>query len=835
MSTVLMSTFRSGGVRLLAAGLAIAISVGFVVTTLATMDSFQSSMRTQLAGEYAGVGAVVDVQSLDDEEVRRALGAVHDAEGAGAAEAHASSFMQLEVDGRTYSALARNLPAADLRAQELADGRWPANRYETAIDEATAQDLGLAVGDSLSPQVHEATGQEVRGPQLRVTGLYTGLGINALPGVLVQPEDLAELGEVSTSEIRIAVPDEVPVRSSDEGVAAFVGGDPEALKTSVSSALQEAGVDAPVLTQQEIVDKEIERFFGDAAMLAAIVLAFVVIALLVAALVIMNTFDVLIAQRTRQLALLRCLGSTSGQVRRLVLLEGALVGGLASLLGTAGGFGLGHVLAAVSGRVPGLAALDPPVLRWWIVVVGMALGLTVTLVSVSLPARKAMRTSPLMAMRPLEAVGPAPRARVWTTIIGTLFLAGGIAGMVYAVMAARMLIAVPTAAVTAIGLVILLRVAAAPMIAGLAGLVPDRWLPFRLAALNSRRHPGRTATTTIGMVIGVTTVTTMMVGASLAQGSISKEIDAQRPVDMFVMSDEPRPLDPVEVATVTGADGVVHAEAVPSTIARIGDDEVPVLGVDESVARASRSDDSVPAPGAAAVGDDLVDAVGGVGSTLTLSAGGRQVDVETTTDAPWPGAIVVPMETLLELDPGAGDMQIWAQVEDLSTAQLQTLASTISGDTGLHAEVGPAMERAMIDEIITTLLAIVLALLAVAILISVIGVANTLSLSVIERTRESSLLRALGLTRGQMRVMLACEAMQMTVVAAGIGIVAGSGFGAVGVGALLGEMEVPLSFSLPWFQLMLVVCAALLAGLLASILPARRAAKLSPSVGLTAG
>src|SRR5699024_5225272 len=118
------------------------------------------------------------------------------------------------------------------------------------------------------------------------------------------------------------------------------------------------------------------------------------------------------------------------------------------------------------------------------------------------------------------------------------------------------------------------------------------------------------------------------------------------------------------------------------------------------------------------------------GSSLTLAAGGGQVDVDATTSpgAAWPTAIVVSADTLRELDPDADVMQVWAQVEDLPSAGLQTLASTITGETGLQAEVGPAMERAMVDEIITTMLGIVLALLAVAIVISVIGVANTLSL-----------------------------------------------------------------------------------------------------------
>src|SRR5699024_12477600 len=115
------------------------------------------------------------------------------------------------------------------------------------------------------------------------------------------------------------------------------------------------------------------------------------------------------------------------------------------------------------------------------------------------------------------------------------------------------------------------------------------------------------------------------------------------------------------------------------------------------------------------------------------------------------------------------------------------------------------------------------------------GVAHWRSLSGIWRTRESSLLRALGLSRAQRRVMLACEAVQTTVVAAAVGIVAGTACGAVGIGALLGEMDVPLSFTVPWGQLALVVGAALLAGLVASILPARRAARLAPTVGLAAG
>src|SRR5699024_5763042 len=244
-------------------------------------------------------------------------------------------------------------------------------------------------------------------------------------------------------------------------------------------------------------------------------------------------------------------------------------------------------------------------------------------------------------------------------------------------------------------------------------------------------------------------VTTMMVGAALAQGSVTREIDTQRPVDMFVASEQQRSLDPAEIAAVTGAEGIVHAEAVPGTLAHLGDEEVLVLGIDETIARALRGDEPVPAAATAAVGLESTDAATAPGTPLTLTAAGRQVTVETTAaESPWPGSILVPMDTLVELAPDAGAVQIWAQVEELSSAQLQTLASTIAGDTGLQAEVGPAMERAMIEEIITTMLGIVLALLAVAIVISVIGVANTLSLSVIERTRESSLLRALGLTRG---------------------------------------------------------------------------------------
>src|SRR5699024_3172669 len=120
MRTVLLSTFRSGGARLLAAGIAIAISVGFVVTTLAAMDSFQSGMRSQLAGEYDRVGAVVDTSGLDDDEVHRALTAVQESGAAGAADPRSSAFLQLQTDGGRYSAQARNLPSPDLRAEELA-------------------------------------------------------------------------------------------------------------------------------------------------------------------------------------------------------------------------------------------------------------------------------------------------------------------------------------------------------------------------------------------------------------------------------------------------------------------------------------------------------------------------------------------------------------------------------------------------------------------------------------------------------------------------------------------------------------------------------------------
>src|SRR5699024_3137079 len=159
---------------------------------------------------------------------------------------------------------------------------------------------------------------------------------------------------------------------------------------------------------------------------------------------------------------------------------------------------------------------------------------------------KAMRTSPLMAMRPLEAVRPEPRARARTAVIAGLFLAVGIAGMVAAVLSHQLLLAIPSAALTVIGMVVVLRLLAAPMIAGLAGLVPGGWLPFRLAARTASKRPGRTGTTRIGMVSGVSIVSTMMVGAALAQGSISAEMDTQRPVDMFVTGEESQAIDPAD-------------------------------------------------------------------------------------------------------------------------------------------------------------------------------------------------------------------------------------------------------------------------------------------------
>jgi len=570
---------------------------------------------------------------------------------------------------------------------------------------------------------------------------------------------------------------------------------------------------------------------------------------------------VLVAQRTRTLALLRCVGADKGQLRRSVLFEAAVLGLLSSAVGLLAGVGLGQAALAVGGSMdlgvplPSTVHVTPAV-----VLVPLVVGVVVTLVAALSPARAATRVAPLEALRPADAPSAARGAgrvrlvlSILVSVIGFALLGGGVAlSTAGGEPSAGLLVGVAGGVLSFVG-VLVGAVFWLPRVVALAGrLVGLSGPTARLAAANTLRNPRRTAATSTALLIGVTLVGMMSTGAASARVTMDAELDSRYPVDVTVSTDLSS--DPTSVAAgdasvpavpgtladtvrdVTGVATVVESPATAATVAGDGIDDglaLTVRAVDPDAAASVLRSTELVAPlaaGTAVVPKDAADSWGITnGQTITLTGPDGPLDVTAAvTDLADTGLVVVP-DDLAALDADAPVTSLWVGLDDPSDAvDVVPDVQDAVADTEAPADVvGAAVERAGFQQVIDTALGIVVGLLAAAVVIALIGVANTLSLSVIERRRESATLRAIGLSKGQLRGMLAVEGLLIAVVGAVLGVLLGLVYGWAGAAAALGWAGTP-AIVVPWRDVLLMLVVAAVAGLVASVAPARTAARTSP-------
>jgi len=863
-------TLRGSAGRLSAAGLAIVLGTGFVTAVLLASSLMTRTVEAAVSASYAGSDVVVTGQSepLDDDD----LAAVRALPGAAGADGQRTGYVDLVGGGRTeFLAVAATPTVEALSTAEVARGALPTAPGQVALPQALAERLDLAVGDEALVRHGEpvaddpdAAWVEVEEP-VQVVGLLAG-GLDSAFG---------------DTGVAYAASEQVAQWSYDEGsyegllVVATGTTSPEALAEQVAQALSGSG--AEVLTAADRTAQTVEEFIGQANVLLWVVLAFAALALFVAAIVIANTFSVLVAQRTRQLALLRCVGATTRQVRASVLGEALVLGVVASVLGTLAGTGLANGAAAVLSRavdgVPVPSSVAPTLVS---VLVPVVAGVLATVLAALAPARAATRVAPLAALRPLEAPTLAARASRWRLALSLLLVLGGgalLAGGVALSLSGTdlgILAAIAGGMASFVG-VLVGAVFLVPRVVGALGRVAARvgGGPARVAAANAVRNPRRTASTTSALLIGVTLVTLMTVGAASASATLDGELREQWPVDIAVGEDSAGPID---VASLAGAgSGVLPEAALDPRVARAVDAvdgvervvpltsvratatataaggsavEVTVRGVEPADGRAvAVSPDALAplAPGVVVVPEGIAADLGATtGAELRVAlddAGTARTATFTAQVTPLPGsAVVVAAEDLARLAPQAPTTRLWASLDPGADAvdTVGAVQEAVGDVPDAAAPVyGAAIERAAYQQVIDTLLLVVVALLAVAVVIAVIGVANTLSLSVIERTRESALLRALGLTRGQLRGMLALEGALVAGVGGLLGVVLGTVYGWLGAASLLGSTAGGLAtLALPWERIGTVLLVAVLAGLLASVLPGRRAANTPPVAAL---
>lgn len=887
--------------RLTAAGIAVLIGTAFVAATLLAGSAISSISTNSITASFGQADLVArSAGNLTDEQ----LGQLRAVPGVAAVDPQVQAY-GVTIQHGDSSVSQTVIPTASntqLRSQVVSEGEFPAADGEIALPADSAERLGVDVGDTVTVQYYAWADASTATTDTDSTE-------DAASDIADAADDAAATTRDSgTSDLE---PDVVSVPAQDQVTVVGITDDPNSAWASVGGAAEATlhdtlvwsnatsadgepvladnytrwamialrdGADADtvradvlevmtaagqasgepggsgVYTRTEAAEQALGGGDGTGP-ITAVVLSFAAIALLVAGLVIANTFQVLVAQRTRTLALLRCVGAVRGQIRNSVLLEAAILGLISSVAGVLVGTGLVQLTLWVLGRAdlpfPVPATVD---LSAASVLVPLVVGVLVTVIAALTPARVATRVAPIAALRPADA--PALRSKAGTVrlVLSTLLVVGGAALLIGGVTLvstsgnlAGLALSLLGGALSFIGLLVSATFWMPKVVSGVGALIGRLGVSARLAAANTGRNPARTAATSTALLIGVTLVAMMSTGAVSARATLDHELDSRYPVDLEVGNS----------STVTSDGRTTYTELPAGTVDQIAQlaqvesvvglrsQDITLTGSTQTTAQAlvlSPSDATTlmrdPAMSAAvsdgtvAVPNLLADQAGvEQGDTATLTLDGRDVEVraEIVHSSDW--TILVTPATADRLGIATADSVAWARIADVNDSG--EVVQDIQ-DLFLNNAVpvsGAAVERANYQRAIDTVLAVVIGLLGVAVVIALVGVTNTLSLSVIERRRESATLRAVGLTRRQLRASLAIEGLLIAGVGAVVGILLGLLYGWAGVASVLSVIG-EVSLSVPWSDLGLVLGIALAAGVLASVIPARSAARTPPVAAL---
>ena len=851
MLRVTLAQMRRSVGRLAAAGIAIVIGTAFVAATLLAGNVITRTTYDAIAARFADADLIVGVDSRSGAELLTPgdADAVSELEGVDAVGPVQLSMQALTRGARTiYQAMVPTTADPRLMPLVVDEGELPTGTGQIALPADVADRFGVDVGGTISVDRLVLTEDDSWEPvveQLDVVGIVDDpYGAFAMMGgaAVVSADDYDSW---QAAEGVTPAYDELSVLLAD-------GADADAVADAIGTAVGDGRV---VETPDERAASTAASLTGGQDLMFMIfVLTFAAIALLVAGLVIANTFQVLVAQRTRMLALLRCVGADKGQIGRGVLAEAAILGVIASITGVVVGAALGQTALWVAHQQDLSVPLPTTIsLTWQIVVIPLIVGTLVTVAAALVPARVATRVAPLAALRPADAPttskGSAGRVRLVLSVLATVFgfamLGGGAAmGMFAGDPTIGLLLGVAGGALSFVGVAVG-AVYWLPRVAALAGrLVGSSGPTARLAAANTLRNPRRTAATSTALLIGVTLVAMMSTGAESARASLTTALDTRYPVDVWISSEQldenggTAALSPQVREAVGSVDGVGAVAEVTGIEAEAqGDFPMHVSSVDvQDAAAALRYPEGIErlAPGTVILPSGTANAVGvSDGETLTVTGPDGSAALEVAVTSLEIGdPLVTPQDMAALADHPVLD-RMWLALDEADAAgsvvpRIQDAVADIGESIGVS---GAAVERANFEQVIDTALGIVVGLLAVAVVIALIGVANTLSLSVIERRRESATLRAIGLTRGQLRGMLAIEGVLIAGVGAVLGIVLGLLYGWAGAAAALGVMGDVL-IVVPWRDVALVLAVAIVAGLVASVVPGRAAARTSPVAAL---
>lgn len=875
MLTVTMRMMRNNVRMLIPAGIAILIGTMFIASTLLFGNTLDYSLRRQVSAGYGGANYAV-MATDDGESVYGMTVGDLELEGIRALDGVRGVRPDITVgvefthgDSRTSGIAIADATPSSLMPIELSVGDWPQTDGEIVVPRAVADRLDVGVGDSIVVSYQgggDGIDMTVSGLSLDPGGAYSYYGGAAA----VDENTLARLSGAGDGGFSA-----LACRSMYLDIEAPDGSDDARVLAAVDELLPEH---FRVMSRSESEQKALEMLGGgqvDAT--TQFMLVFGVLALFVAALVIANTFQVLVAQRRRTLALLRVIGARKGQLYRSVVMEALLLGLFSSLVAVGLSIGLMQVLDASGLEFSGIrfvTVVTPDVL-----LIPVGFGVAVTVAASLGSARTATSVTPLAALQPLE-ISDSKRSGLPRMILSLLMIVMGAGATVFSVVDTWRG-AHGDSAVSVDRFTVVLLTAMGGVLVFFLGvlLCANRWVPWLLSGIgvlvsrigpastiavaNIRRNPRRVAATSTALLVGVALVATLGTGAATARRSLADELDANYSVDIQISGDG---IDRTVLDEVRDVDGIGKAELIPSYTAfwhngdsadgGRGDQEIRVYSLDSTVGHAVMNGDAADglSDGVMLVSDALAGngdgyavrdgAVMDLGFDVTYDDGGKAVGgrtVELTAKAaafqgmnvPYRVYGLVETSTLEAVGIEPDGYEVWARTDGTLTP-----ADVIDGvQTALESHPGVTVggsiaERVTWDGMVNMLLLVLVALLAVAVVIALIGVANTLSLSVIERTRESATLRAIGMTRRQLRCSLAMEALLISLASGVVGIVLGALFGWIGSYIVFSGSFGSVSFSVDWGMSAAILGVATVAALLASVAPARRAVRTPPVAAL---
>ncbi|MDL9935150.1 ABC transporter permease [Gordonia sp. ABSL1-1] len=714
----------------------------------------------------------------------------------------------------------------------IAGGRGPVNPGEIALNASAADEAGLKVGDTT--QVVSTAGNAPP-HTVKVVGL---IDLPSSTGGYVNVQfDQATANMVFSDGKHVAVVD----------MSAVPGVSPQELKQRVQAAL---GPDPDnrfqVRTGDEVRQDQKDQVNEFLSIFQYILLAFAAIGLIVGTFIIYNTFSMIVAQRNREFALLRAVGASEGQVSRSVLFEAFVVGIIGGGVGLAVGIGLAALLRAFTSSSSGLPSsslnIGAPA-----IIASLVVGVGVTMVSAWVPAARAAKVPPVEAMRASMTEGSASlRTR---TIVGTIFGVAGVAALVIGATGegAGPALTVGAGAAAVIVAAVLAGPALAQPFVGVLGRVLGA--PFgaigRLARTNAVRNPRRSAATAFALTLGLMLVAVIGTLGSSFKGTIDDAVDNGVTADYIIMGTNQSPL-PESVATaaaaVPGVGVSVSFGTVPARILADDGTEKSLLGFAAlggqprevaTVRMVDGSSDTLPADGMFVTErtsreqgwkrGDVVTFAGPDGERVPVTVSGVYADNEALQ--PW---LVGPQIYDRLVSPQARqNFGIFLKAAPgTNLDQLRTDLETAT-DSYLTAQVQNRDEfKSSISTQIDQMLATLYAMLGLALLVAVLGIINTLALSVVERKREIGMLRAIGMVRAQVRRSIYLESVLISIFGAVMGVVLGTVIGWALVQTLgawgLGNAV------LPWGLIVITLVASGVVGVLAALWPAVRAARTGP-------